>query len=957
MAEATKSETVTGVADSAGAAAAAAADPNLLSSPPKCWGCQKAIDGGSAIQFADGVWHIDCKVIEFDSNLLFLADGKPICPECSYCCSLCKKPIFDEAIVTVEGTYHSECFRCTNCKQRIQGKSFAKTSQGIIYCVACYSERRERKKAARRRREHQVVEEKSLPQLPQEAAKAAQAAKTTAAAEESRSSVPGSGAGSPNKNVVSPGNLQSAATSAMTSPPTASPAATVEAASAQKPAQARRRGMRQADDLPFGDAADTAATSDRQKRSSGKASASAASAPASPGSGGNSTAAATATAATEAISAPAETDAPALLRAQLTDADLEAGLAWTEDMGALEKNFVRYSMRAAEPGLKRGRALKRAASVGRGRAASSVSTSGSMVPPGLRSTGRTEANGGAWLRSASAAQLREELLVNYGQLCRMEASYQKLRDLYASVIDQLLETRENLQQERSKRTEYERILRSYYGYVPSDAPDNAQRPHRHQAQQQQLRRQASQRRQPLAPSQQQQQQQQPPPPSHSQNRRHRPEDDSASDAEDEIITTVPQKATKRFLWPFGGGSSNNNHSSGGPTDGSPQHSFHVAATLRASKCDHCQERLKTFSSTVVRCRGCGFVCHQRCVANVTAACTVAARGGDAAAAPTAETSGSPPIDSMFGRALAEQAAQEGGMVPWVVRAAVRFIEEEGLTMEGVYRRSGSTMDIRDVHAVIARVGTATNGQFSDSDATIAPDDTDVPSVTSILKEYLRNLPDPLMTTDTYTLWVDAANKSSSAERIHAYRTISALMPMAHAATLRFLMRHLKRIADHQHENKMTPNNLAVVFAPNILRMGKGDMLQEMANMSEINKTVSFLIQHVDEVWPDDSDLGGQQHEQGEQMVDGGLSLMQQHYGDMEAAVLSSPSSPTQMRFDDSAGNADLAVSALESMSLSHSMPSPSNQFFGFIQQQQSTQYSRRRDSNVYGKSSFDVSTK
>ncbi|KAJ2843565.1 hypothetical protein IWW36_005517 [Coemansia brasiliensis] len=172
------------------------------------------------------------------------------------------------------------------------------------------------------------------------------------------------------------------------------------------------------------------------------------------------------------------------------------------------------------------------------------------------------------------------------------------------------------------------------------------------------------------------------------------------------------------------------------------------------------------------------------------------------------------------------------------------------------------------------------------------------------------------------------------------------------------MRHLKRIADHQHENKMTPNNLAVVFAPNILRMGKGDMLQEMANMSEINKTVSFLIQHVDEVWPDDNDISNeQQNEQDDQMA-GGLSLMQQHYSDMEAAVLSSPSSPTQMRFDDSAGNADLAVSALESMSLSHSMPSPSNQFFGFIQQQQqNTQFSRRRDSNVYGKSSFDVSTK
>ncbi|KAJ2839115.1 Rho-type gtpase-activating protein, partial [Coemansia sp. 'formosensis'] len=162
----------------------------VLSAPPKCWGCQKAIDGGSAIQFADGVWHIDCfqcttcnKIIEFDSNLLFLADGKPICPECSYCCSLCKKPIFDEAIVTVEGTYHSECFRCTNCKQRIQGKSFAKTSQGIIYCVSCYAERRERKKAAKRRREHQQIgEEKMLPSLPVEAEVAAAAAQAAESA-------------------------------------------------------------------------------------------------------------------------------------------------------------------------------------------------------------------------------------------------------------------------------------------------------------------------------------------------------------------------------------------------------------------------------------------------------------------------------------------------------------------------------------------------------------------------------------------------------------------------------------------------------------------------------------------------------------------------------------------------------------------------------------------------------
>ncbi|OMJ12963.1 Rho-type GTPase-activating protein 1, partial [Smittium culicis] len=78
-----------------------------LNKIPHCWGCSKVIEKGNAIQFADGVWHLECfkctsckKLISFDSNLLFLADGKPICSDCSYSCSLCKKQIFDEAIVT-----------------------------------------------------------------------------------------------------------------------------------------------------------------------------------------------------------------------------------------------------------------------------------------------------------------------------------------------------------------------------------------------------------------------------------------------------------------------------------------------------------------------------------------------------------------------------------------------------------------------------------------------------------------------------------------------------------------------------------------------------------------------------------------------------------------------------------------------------------------------------------------
>ncbi|KAJ2156107.1 Rho-type gtpase-activating protein, partial [Coemansia sp. RSA 552] len=407
--------------------------------------------------------------------------------------------------------------------------------------------------------------------------------------------------------------------------------------------------------------------------------------------------------------------------------------------------------------------------------------------------------------------------------------------------------------------------------------------------------------------------------------------DSASDVEDAIITTVPQKATKRFLWPFGGGGGNSSGGGGAKTSGTSQHSFHVVNGFRSGKCDHCQERLKSFTTAVVRCRSCGFVSHQRCAGDVTASCAPADSGRSRAL----ETAADGPMqsDAMFGRALAGQAKAESCRVPWVVRAAVAFIEREGLKMEGVYRRSGSTMDIREVHMQIARVGASTTGRFDNEMCEIAEASMDVTSVTSVLKQYLRDLPDPLMTTATYRLWVQAANVAEP-ERQNVYRTIADSMPPAHRDTLRFLMLHLQRVAAHQAHNKMTTNNLSVVFAPNILHMGKDDVLQDMANMSEINKTVSYLIQHADEIWQDEESPGAGQPNR-------------------PAVVLSSPSSPAHHHFSIDAGShVDQLTTTLDSTTLSHSMPSPTNQLFDF-QQHPSFQDSFR--AAAPGKASFDIS--
>ncbi|RKP36415.1 hypothetical protein BJ085DRAFT_20563, partial [Dimargaris cristalligena] len=137
-----------------------------------CWGCRRLIDEGSVVSFGDGIWHIDCfrcskceNLIEGDANLLLLADGSPLCQHCSYTCSICNQPIYDEAIVTGDVSYHTECFRCLICHNRIEGSCFAKTTQGI-FCMNCFKERKAKKRAARKKTKDMHGPEKSLPAIP-----------------------------------------------------------------------------------------------------------------------------------------------------------------------------------------------------------------------------------------------------------------------------------------------------------------------------------------------------------------------------------------------------------------------------------------------------------------------------------------------------------------------------------------------------------------------------------------------------------------------------------------------------------------------------------------------------------------------------------------------------------------------------------------------------------------------
>lgn len=126
-------------------------------------------------------WHLDCfrctscgSLLDSDANLLLLGDGSLICNNCTYSCSACGNKIEDLAILTGDQAFCSTCFRCRNCKRKIENLRYARTSQGI-FCMDCYetlmARRRKKSKAAaaakaREKEQPPMVPEKSLPALP-----------------------------------------------------------------------------------------------------------------------------------------------------------------------------------------------------------------------------------------------------------------------------------------------------------------------------------------------------------------------------------------------------------------------------------------------------------------------------------------------------------------------------------------------------------------------------------------------------------------------------------------------------------------------------------------------------------------------------------------------------------------------------------------------------------------------
>lgn len=162
-----------------------------------------------------------------------------------------------------------------------------------------------------------------------------------------------------------------------------------------------------------------------------------------------------------------------------------------------------------------------------------------------------------------------------------------------------------------------------------------------------------------------------------------------------------------------------------------------------------------------------------------------------------------------------------------------------MDVEGIYRKSGGTSQIQIVKDGFER----TPNDFDLSDP-----DLDIHAVTSGLKQYFRRLPMPLITYEVYDKLLDTTivPDHEKDKRIEAMHRALEDLPKVHRDVLEFLTFHLKRVVERESENLMTCMNIAVVFAPTIMR--PESLSREMTDTARKNEVVQFLVENCQAVF-------------------------------------------------------------------------------------------------------------
>ncbi|XP_040885980.1 rho GTPase-activating protein 8-like [Toxotes jaculatrix] len=169
------------------------------------------------------------------------------------------------------------------------------------------------------------------------------------------------------------------------------------------------------------------------------------------------------------------------------------------------------------------------------------------------------------------------------------------------------------------------------------------------------------------------------------------------------------------------------------------------------------------------------------------------------------------------------------IIPPVIRQTVTYLKEKGLRTEGIFRRSARVQLIKDVQKLYNQGKPVNFDEYAD---------VHVPAV--ILKTFLRELPEPLLTFRVYSQVQEMLNVESIL-RVTRCKQIVESLPEHNFIVVKFLLSFLHLVSQESIVNKMSPSNLACVFGVNLVWPRHGSI--SLTALTPINIFTELLIEH------------------------------------------------------------------------------------------------------------------
>ncbi|XP_015233137.1 PREDICTED: rho GTPase-activating protein 22 isoform X1 [Cyprinodon variegatus] len=187
------------------------------------------------------------------------------------------------------------------------------------------------------------------------------------------------------------------------------------------------------------------------------------------------------------------------------------------------------------------------------------------------------------------------------------------------------------------------------------------------------------------------------------------------------------------------------------------------------------------------------------------------------------------------------------VVPVVVELCADFIREQGLKEEGLFRAPGQTNYVRELQDV-----------FDRGEKPVFDSSTDVHTVASLLKLYIRELPEPIIPFSKYSEFLSCAQLLTK-DKESAIKELSKQvksLPEVNYNLLKYICKFLDEVQSQSNDNKMSVQNLATVFGPNILRPKVEDPFTMMEGSSQVQHLMTVLISEHSRLYPNEDHKTG-----------------------------------------------------------------------------------------------------